>query len=299
MTADPATDVRETDPGPTARALRPFDAAGPVIAIPGAVALAFVVVARGVTVLGNTPFDPAAASPAVRTATGVAALAGVVATLVALSAADDRATVRVGLLFAAVFGCLPLVAPGTTLLAVVAVTGGGTLALVGTLGVPTAWTPRAVRRRLVALGLVAGVGLTLCGVTGLVDGLRNSGAFVTLAAITAVGAWAGRSWLAAAAGILAVGAVVLAGAVSPFVLGSALLVGFAVTGVPTLVTALAVGGGVAAIVAGLSRREYTLAVGATLVVFAGIPATFPRALTLLAGAAMVVLDWGEPKGVTA
>jgi hypothetical protein len=84
--------------------------------------------------------------------------------------------------------------------------------------------------------------------------------------------------------------VVAAGAVSPFVVGSALLVAFAVTGVPHLLAALAVAGAVAAAVAGLHRGAYGLSVGAVLVLLAGVPATFPRALTLLLGATLVLVD---------
>jgi hypothetical protein len=155
--------------------------------------------------------------------------------------------------------------------------------------VPAKWTYRDVRRRLVAVGSVAALALTLVGVTGLVEGGRNPGAVVTLAVVTAVGTRSDGSWLAAGAGLLAVGAVGVASVANPFVVGSALLVAFAVTGVPSLLVAVAVAGAVAAAVDGLHRGEYALATGAAVLLLAGVPVTFPRALTFLLGATLVLL----------
>ncbi|MFC6941149.1 phosphate ABC transporter permease [Salinirubellus sp. GCM10025818] len=297
MTAESTTDAHETDVGvayPPAESITGLDAPGFTTAVLGVVAIAFVAIERAVTVLANVPFDPLVIPPSVRAATGVLALVAVGSALLAATVADGRATVRVGLLFAVVFGALPLVAPGTTLVAAVAVTGGGALALLGTLGVPAVWTYRGVRRRVVAVGFVAALALTLAGATGLVDGLRNSGAFVTLAAVAAVGTHSAGSRLAAGAGLLAVGAVAVASAASPFAFGSSLLVAFAVTGVPSPLIALAVAGAVAAAVAGLHRGGYTLAVGAVLLLLVGVPATFPRALTLLLGATLVLVVHDSP-----
>ena len=296
MSPEPTPDARETGSeathAPTTDTTAAFAVPGSTAAVLGTSALAVVAVAvqRGVSILANVPFDPTVTSSAVRSAAGVFALVAVVAALVAVAVTDERATVRVGLLFAAVFGPVPLVAPGTALPAVVAVVGGGGLALVGTLGRPATWTYRDVRRRVVAVGFVAALAVTLAGATGLAEGVRNTGAFVTLAAVAAVGTRAEGSLAAALVGLLAAGAVVVASAVNPFVVASALLVAFAVTGVPSLLVGLAAAGAVAATVAGLSRDEYALAVGAALLLLAGVPATFPRALALLLGAALVLGD---------
>lgn len=303
MTPEPTPDARETGTeathAPTTDTAVAFAVPGSTAAVLGTSTLAVVAVAvqRGVSILANVPFDPAVTPPAVRSATGALALVAVVAALVAVAVTDGRSTVRVGLLFAAVFGPVPLVAPGTGLLAVVAVVGGGGLALVGTLGRPTTWTYRDARRRVVAVGFVAALAVTLAGATGLAEGVRNTGAVVTLAAVAAVGTRSEQSPVAAAAGLLAVGAVVVASAVTPFVVASALLVAFAVTGVPSLLVGLAAAGAVAATVAGLSRDEYALAVGGLLLLLAGVPATLPRALTLLLGATLVlVVDDGHAGG---
>ncbi|WP_152042451.1 phosphate ABC transporter permease [Salinigranum salinum] len=295
MTADPTPDpdVHEADVevghAPRANAIATADALGPAVSVLGAGALAAVAIERGVTILANAPFDPIVVSPAARDATAACVVVTVVVTLLAVAVTDGRATVRVGLLFAAVFGLLPLVAPGTTLVAVVAVVGGGALALVGTLGAPAEWSYRGVRRRLVAVGVVAALALALVGVTGLLGGVRTPGAVATLAVVAAVGTRSDGSRLAAGAGLLAVGAVGVASVVSPFVVGSTLLVALAVTGVPSLLVMLAVAGAVAATVAGLHRGEYALATGAAVLLGAGVPVTFPRALTFLLGAVLVLL----------
>jgi hypothetical protein len=308
VTAEPTPDARETGTGAgtetavthgraeAAFALSDVDASGRIVAVFGAGVVGAVAVERAVAVLANAPFDPVAVAPALRTAVGALALVAVVAALLAVAAADGRPTVRIGLLFAAVFGPLPLVAPGTTLMAVVAVVGGAALALGGALGVPAAWRYRAVRHRVVAVGFVAALALTLLGVTGLLAGARNAGAFVTVAAIAAVGTRSAGSRPAAAAGLLAVAAVTVASAASPFAVGSALLVAFGVTAVPALLVALALAGGVATAVAGLSRGEYTVGVGAVVLLLAGVPAKFPRALTLLLGATLVVAHEGVTTG---
>lgn len=299
MTPEPTPEAHDPDSGSSAgtvtNAVAAFERPGLTPAVLGAGAVGVVATDRVLTVLTNVPFDPIVVPPTVRTAAGLLALGAVVSALVALAVVDGRSTVRVGLLFAAVFGVLPLVAPQTTLMAVVAVVGGGALALSGGRGVsnPTAWTSRAVRRRVVALGFVAALGLTLAGVTGAFEGGRTLGGFVTLAATAAVGTYSEESRPARLAGLLAAGAVLVVSAVSPFVVGTTLLVAFGVTGVPLLLVAGAVAGGVAATGAGLSRGEAPLAVGAALLLLAGVPATFPRALTLLVGATLVLLVDGD------
>lgn len=302
MTPEPTTDTHETDVEvahtPVVEAITTFDVPSPTTELLGACVIAFIAIERGVTILVNVPFDPLVVPPAVRAATGVLALIAVVVTLLSVAVVDGRATVRVGLLFAAVFGSLPLVAPGTTLLAVVGVIGGAALALLGALGVPLEWTYRGVRTRVLAVGFVAALALTLVSVTGLLEGGRNPGAFITLAAIAAVGTQAEGSRLAAGAGLLTVGAVVVASIVSPFVVGSALLVALAVTGVPSLLIALALAGAVATAVVGLTRGEYALAIGAVVLLLAGVPATFPRALTLLVGATLVFVVHDGTTGVS-
>lgn len=250
-----------------------------------------------VVILGNLPFDPLVAAEPIQTGTAVLLPVAVAGALVTVALTDDRATVRVGLLFAGVFGLLGLLVPATTLSAVVAISAGGALALLGTLGIPDPWTYGAVRRRAIASGFVLAIAISLASAVGIADGFRGVGALVGLVSLAAVGTRAEASPVAAGAGLVAGILLVVGSLSSPFIAGSAFLVGFGITGVPHLVVAVAVTGGVAAAVAGVLRREYSLALGALLVLFAGVPVTFPQSMAVLFGAALVVLDWKPETGL--
>jgi hypothetical protein len=263
------------------------------------IALLAVALRSALRLLANIPFEPVVVSPAIRTAavTAVPITAG--GALAGIALTDDRPTVRIGLLFAGVFGLLGLLSPAATFPAVIAVTGGAGLALLGTLGVPDSLSYRSLRSRVIAAGVVGAIALSLADSTGIVQGLHGVGSLLALTALAAVATRTERSRVAAGAGILTAALVVYASAASPFVVGSALLVVFAVTGVPHLLFALAVAGGTAAATAGLSRRAYPLAIGAVLLVLAGVPVTLPRAMVVVLGAALVVLDWDRPTEVPA
>lgn len=263
------------------------------------IALLAVAIRAGLRLLANIPFDPVVASPAVRTAAVTAVPVTTGGALAGIALTDDRPTVRVGLLFAGVFGPLALLSSPATYPAVIAVTGGAALALVGTLGVPDSLSYRSVRSRVIGAAFVGAIAISLADSTGIVQGLHGVGSLLALTALAAVGTRAERSRLAAGAGILTAGLVVYASTASPFVVGSALLVVFAVTGVSHLLFALAIAGGTAAATFGLSQRAYPLAIGAALLVLAGVPVTLPRAMVVVLGAALVVLDWDRPTEVPA
>jgi len=91
---------------------------------------------------------------------------------------------------------------------------------------------------------------------------------VTLLAVRAEG-----DPVALGAGALAFAGVVAASAAAPYVTGSALLAGFAVVGSPHLLVATAAFGGVAAAVSGFRGGDARLAIGAVLLLLAGVPAT--------------------------
>lgn len=252
----------------------------------------FAVISRTlVVILRNLPFDPLVTAEPIRMGTAVLFPVVAAGALVTLALTDERAPVRVGLLFAGVFGLLGLLVPTTTLPAVVAISTGGAVALLGTLGIPDTWTYVTVRRRAIATGFVLAITISLASAVGIVAGLRGIGALVGLASLAAVGTRAEASPVAGGAGIAVAALLVVGSLTNPFIAGSALLVGFAITGVPHLVVAVAVAGGVAAAVAGIRRRNYPLALGALLVLFAGVPVTLPQAMAVLLGAVLVVLDW--------
>ncbi len=295
MTGEHATEAR--DPDADATRDRRASAGGvlaverPAVVGAGLLALLAVTVRVAVRMLANLPFDPVAVPPTVRSAVATGTPLVVGGALVAVALADERATVRVGLLFAGVFGPLGLLAPAAVLPATVAVVGGAALALSGTLGRPERLSYRAVRRRAIAAGFVAAIAVSVADGVGLVAGAHGVGAALTLVSLAAAGTRAEGSVLAVGVSLLVAVVFVSVSVISPYVVGTALLVGFAVTGVPNVLVALAVAGGVAAGIAGLVRRSYPLAVGAGLLVLAGVPVAFPRAMTVLLGASLAVLEW--------
>lgn len=259
-----------------------------VVAGAGGLALVAVTLQSLVDALYNLPFDPVVVPAPVRGLLAVGTPVVLALALVVAALASGMPTVRVGLLFAGVFGLLAVLSDAATLPAVVAITCGGALALAGGLGVPSSY--REGRRAAVAVVLLAGIVISLASATAVVDGLRGLGGTVVLAGIAALGVRSDGDRVALGAGVLAALAVVVASATAPFVLGSALLVSFAVVGAPHLFVALAGGGAIAAIVAGIRRGEQTLAIGAALLLLAGVPATIPRATAIVLGAGLALLD---------
>ncbi|WP_336037266.1 hypothetical protein [Halobacterium yunchengense] len=283
--AEPASDRERTTPT-LSRAGRLLDRRGVVLAA-GSVALLAVAVRATVRVLANLPFEPVAVPAAVRATTAGVAPALLAVALVAVAVASPRPTTRTGLLFAGVFALLAAVDAAVALPASVAVVAGGGLAVFGALGRPA--TPTAARWHLAAGAFLLGIAGSLAGGVGVLDGGRSLGAVLVLAALAALGLRASGDRLALVAGALAFVGVAAASTANPYVAGTALLVGFAVVGAPGLLVGLAVAGGTAAVVTGLRRRDYGLAVGAGLLVLAGMPATLPRAAAVLLGVALAVV----------
>jgi hypothetical protein len=228
-----------------------------------ALATAVVALATVLRVLYNVPFDPVPVSSEMLVAVGVFAtvLVGLALSVTALAARAPA--VRVGLLFAGVFGVIATVANAAAIAALVAVTGGGAFALAGALGAPA--TYRGVRRRVVAAGFVLAVAVSLASTTGILDaGLRGVGTVLYLASLTLLAIRSEGEPVALVAGALGFVGVVVAGAAMPYVAGSALLVGFGVVGGPHVLVATGAFGAIAAATAGVRRGEYGLVLGATL-----------------------------------
>jgi hypothetical protein len=259
-------------------------------------AAALVVAARLVaTLLYNAPYDPLAVPAAFRGGLAVATTAALAIALGVVAVTARRPAIRVGSLFAAAFGPLAVVDASATLPAVLGVALGGAVALAGVVGRPTNYVEG--RNAVVAAGFAIGVGISLSSTTGLLGGgWRAVGAALALGSLAATGLFgsgarpAGRDYAVGLAGLAAFLAVVAAGLASPYVFGSVLLVGFAVVGVPHLLFALAVAGGVAAAVGALRRRAFVPAFGAVLLLAAGAPVTLPRATAVLLGAVVVLSD---------
>lgn len=255
----------------------------------GLLALIIVAVGRSLDILWNLPFNPVGISPVIRNLilTGVPILLAF--TLVIIAFAAEQSTVRVGLLFVGIFGLLPIVDQAATVPALVAVSVGGAVVLLATPGWPS--TYQTLRKQSIAVGLLAGIMITLSSSIGIVDGgLRNIGTLLTLGAVTALVVWIDGDRIALLIGLFALIITIVVSVMKPYIVGSVLLIAFAVVGVSHLLIACAIGGAVAATVAGLRRQEYTLSIGALLVLLAGIPGTFPRALAVIFGATLIFID---------
>jgi hypothetical protein len=259
-----------------------------------AVGLAVLVAVAGRTLLAvaaNLPFEPVGVPAGLRAVTTGASTALAGAALIVVAALADGTTTRVGLLFAGGFGLLAAVPGALPLSGAVAVALGGLVALAGT-GRPG--TYRGGRRWVVALALLVGLALALGSGVGLLGaGVRGAATLLVALSAAALAVHVDGDRPALVAGGAAFLVTLVAALAAPFVVGSTLLVAFAVVGVPPLVAAVAVGGVTAAGVAGLRRGEYALALGAPLVLLAGAPVAVPRALVLLLGVALVFrLDAG-------
>lgn len=297
MSANSTTEESESDYGGEQSSIRASDvlrADGERVVAAAGVALLAVAGTALVRILYNLPFDPVPVSPAFRSLAAGATLSVVAGSLIVLALSTELATVRVGLLFAGVFGVLPAIGRGATLPGVVGVSAGAGLALVGTLGLPSSY------RSTIAVGFVAGIAVTLGSAVGiLAAGMRGLGGMLVLGSLVGVAAYVGRDRVGLGAGALGFLATLGATAASPFVAGSTLLVAFAVVGVPHLLVAVAVGSCVGVAVASARRGEYATALGACILLSAGLPATFPRAMSVLLGASLVLLPTGSFAGTGA
>lgn len=257
----------------------------------GAVGTLAIGVLLGLRVLYNVPFDPVVFPSAVLKAVGTASTILVALALVVTAVSSRNAAVRVGLLFVGVFGAVAAFVDAAVVPGVVGVTAGGLLALGGALGRPA--SARGVRRRLVAVGFLVAVGVTLTSMTGVLDvGGRSTGTVLYLGALTLLAVRTHGDRVALAVGGLAALLVVAASLAAPYAVGSALLLGFGVVGGPHLLAATAVFGAVAAAVAGQRRAAPAVVVGALLLAFAGVPSTPTAAMAVLLGVtfACVALD---------
>ncbi|WP_135302038.1 phosphate ABC transporter permease [Haloarcula amylovorans] len=259
-----------------------------IVRVAGGVALAAVALRTLLHVLHNVPFDPVTLGSALRAGVTLGTSLVLSLALLVCALAATAASARVGLLFAGVFGPMAVLSDAATLPAVAAVTIGGGLALLGTLGAPDSrndWL-----RWVVAAGLVAAVGISLGSSVGVVDGgVRALGTALTLGSLAVLPLGTAVDRTGAVAGGVGFATVAIVSGAKPYVVGSALVTGFAVVGVPHVLVALAVAGAVGAAVAGVRRDALSLSIGACLLLLAGVPATLPRAMAVLVGATLVVL----------
>lgn len=230
-----------------------------------------------------------ALSGAYPVAVGLATV-GPAAGLLLLGLRADRPAVLAGGTFAGVFGGLSLVAPPATLPAALAIAGA-------LLGVSLERGVLVDRREEIGRALV-GLALAIGGVSSLMAGvglepatLRPLGSSVVLLAVAGTPAFVGWDREGLIVG-LGVGAAVLAiGATAPFVTGAVSLVVGGVVGASLPLLFLAAVGATSLLWTGLRRGRWNLALAASLLLVAGIPATVPRGLGFLV--ALILLGGGE------
>ncbi|MFT4963728.1 MAG: hypothetical protein ACI9PP_001005 [Halobacteriales archaeon] len=216
---------------------------------------------------------------------GPALATGVLATTTAVE------TERVGLVFVAAFGALTLVSPVVAVPATVAVVGGGAVAVGGRW---RALPGREVDWRVApVVGVLLGTALSLAAAMGLAPPLaRPVGAHLSMLGAAATPALLGhgnRDW---ALGGAVAGLLVAVGVVAPFVTGAVSLVGGGIVAVSLPVMAAGLAGLVTTTSAGIRTRRMPAALGAGLLLVAGVPGTLPRAMAAVLGVLLLVESRG-------
>jgi len=238
------------------------------------------------------------ASPAVE------ALAAVVPALamVGLAIVAERRAMRVSFAAVGVFALLGAADGAAWLPAAAATLSGAAIVLALDLRerLPDGVEPlsKAGLRRISGPAVVAGLGLvalatSLTASAGIeTTSLRPAGTllvFATLAVLPLVrslddyfdlGLW-----------VVATFAIVVGAASAPFVAGAVVLVALGAGTAPLALLAMGLGGGFATVVADTRRTAYGPAVGAALVLVAGVPATLPRAVAFALGLVILVREW--------
>ena len=251
------------------------------VAVAGALATVFTVAL--VRLALNAPVSlPSAVADAYDVVT-TAALVGPALAALCLGVTSDRLPSRVGYLCLGVFALLTTLTSSLSIPAGVALVAGGAL-------VVSSRPIRRTSRSSVVAGLFAvAVVLALGSAVGvLAVSLRSVGttAWLVGLACTPLLTHPRRSDLLL--GVAVAGGVLASGVVAPFVTGAVALVGFAVVGAPFVLVALGVGGVIAALASAVRAGQRRRAVGLGLLLFAGVPATMPRALAVVLGVTLLV-----------
>lgn len=215
-----------------------------------------------------------------------AATIGPALAALALAVTTDDTLERVGLAFVGAFGLLLTITPAVTVPAVLAVAGGGTLAI------GRRWQ-RLDRRsdwHVLPVGLVlTSVAVSLLGSIGVAPRtLWTIGSHLALLGAAGTPALLGhgrRDW--AFGGVVA-GVLVAVGGSAPFVTGAVTLIGGGVVGASLLVLAVGLCGLVTTASAALRQRHWYALVGAGLLLAGGIPTSIPRALAVVLGLLLLI-----------
>ncbi|MFB6162264.1 MAG: hypothetical protein ABEJ86_02330 [Halococcoides sp.] len=251
-----------------------------VLALPATILAALLFGSRlAINARVSMPIDPVGLQDSLVTITALACAGSILA----IAVLHGRGVETVGLSVVGVFGVLGVIARPATAPAAVAIVAGSTLAIGAKLS-----GERALGATLVAGLLIGGLAGSLAGVVGFESATtRPIGSQIALLGAAGTPAVLARGRLDWTLGAIGAGLLVVVAAIAPFVLGATGLVAGAIVGASVPVMALALGGVTTTASAALRTEAYPAALGAGLLLFAGVPATIPRALAVVL--AMVVL----------
>ena len=253
------------------------------LAVPAVLAAAALFVSRlAINARATIPVDLVAFQAFLVPVTALACGGSLVA--MAVFGADSYETI--GLTFIGVFGVAGTIARPAYVPAVVAIVAGT--------GVVVGAQLRLDRERrlgpgIVAVLLVGGLATSLAGSLGIASAsLRSLGTQLTLLGVAGTPLFLARGRIDYLAGAVAGGLLVVLGLVAPFLLGATGLVAGAIVGASLPLMALAVSGLTVTASAALRTRRHAATFGAGLLLFAGVPATVPRALALTLAVVLLV-----------
>ena len=250
--------------------------------VAGVVALLPMLALLAFTIGTNTPIGPRLPLGGIGTPIETVAFAGPALAAVTLGLTAESTLIRVGMLFAGVFGALSLVSQSAMGPATVALGGAGVLVFGAQVPHTMEW------RRLVRLGVtglfVFGLVVSMLSALGVEPALtRRLGSIGIALAIAGTPAFTGFTRRSMGVGLLAGAVVAGIGVSAPVLTAAVSLLGMGVIGLPLVLLVLGAVGGGTAVAAGVDGGETHLAVAGGLVLVAGVPATIPAAVSLLVG----------------
>jgi len=253
-----------------------------VLAVPAVLVAGALFVSRlAINARSGSPIDLVAFQKLLVPLTALACAGSLLA--VAISHGESYETV--GLAFVGVFGVAGTIARPAYLPTIVAIMAGTALATGGRL------FNEPIRIGPVVVGglLISGLAVSLAGTFGFASAAtRSLGTQLTLIGVAGTPIFLVRDRADYLVGALGTGLLVAVGLVGPFVLGATGLVAGGIVGASLPLMALAVGGLTTTASAALRTHQHAAALGAGLLLFAGIPATLPRALAFVLAVVLLV-----------
>ncbi|WP_158855290.1 MULTISPECIES: hypothetical protein [unclassified Halorhabdus] len=206
--------------------------------------------------------------------------------LIAIAVLDAGGYETVGLAFVGVFGVTGTIARPASVPAVVALVAGSGVAAGARLYAERTFPigPAVVTGVLLG-GLTASLGSSL-GIAAATT--RSLGTQLTLLGVAGTPIFLVRGRTDYLAGAVAAGLLVALGIVAPFLLGATGLVAGGIVGASLPLMALSVGGLTVTASAALRTRQHAATLGAGLLLFAGVPATLPRAVAVVLALVLLV-----------